>query len=119
MNNKREGFSIVECLVGMFVLMVITLTSSGFLLNFTKANVSLKDVSQATTIGTTAMEKLRSLSYNILTNGCDTIDNKFKCSWLVSTQSAMKVINLTVQWPLSPKKSEINHSIQLSTIKAQ
>jgi hypothetical protein len=121
MKNKRNGFSIMETVLGMFGLIVVTLISNAYMMAFMKTNVSIKDVTQATAIGNTVMEQLRMKTYSSLTSDTKTVDNRYQCTWTVQpqAQSARSVINLTVQWPLGGGSGKNSHTIHLSTIRAQ
>ncbi len=121
MKNKRNGFSIMETVLGMFGLIVVSLISNAYMMAFMKTNVSIKEVSQATAIGNTVMEQLRMKAYNSLTSDSKTIDNKYQCTWTVQpqSQSAKSIIDLTVQWPLGAASGTKSHTIHLSTIRAQ
>jgi hypothetical protein len=121
MKNKRNGFSIMETVLGMFGLIVVSMISNAYMMAFMKTNVSIKEVSQATAIGHTVIEQLRMKAYTSLKNDSNTVDNKYQCSWSVQPQasSAMSVINLTVQWPLNATSPQKRHTIHLSTIRAQ
>jgi hypothetical protein len=120
MQNKREGFSMMETILGLFGLIFISLISNAYIMAFMKTNVSIKEVSQATAVGNTVMEQLRMKAYSVLNGGADTVDSKYCCSWTVNPQpGARSVINLKVQWPLGVTSGKNCHTIQMSTIRAQ
>jgi len=59
MKNKRDGFSMIEVMVGMLVLTFLVLTTDAYMVSLIKTNTSAKEISQATFIGNTGMEKLK------------------------------------------------------------
>ena len=117
MRKNEKGLTLLETLVAMVILGMVVLTANSFLIGFVNANKSIKNISQATQIGDKVMERIRKTSYESITGEIDTLDSEFHCQWNVSedTISNMKVISLTVAWPLN----SLNHEIQLSTIIAQ
>lgn len=119
MFTNKNGSSLLEAMIGIFVLLLLVMTTNAYMMAFIKTNISTKEISQATNVGNTIMEKLRAKPYNALADGADTINNKFNCSWKVSDSTTLKVIKLTVSWPLSVMNGKNAHNIYLSTIVAQ
>lgn len=118
MKNTRKGFSLMETMIGLFGLVLLSLVSNGYMMAFMKANTSIREVSQATAISNTVMEKLRMESYDALSNDSETVNSKYHCSWTVTSQanSGRKLINLSVKWLNGGTKA---HNIEMSTIRAQ
>jgi hypothetical protein len=119
MKNTRQGFSILETMLGLFGLILLSFISNAYMMTFMKTNSSIKEISQATAVSNTVMEKLRLKNYTALNNGSDTVNNKYNCSWTVTSQAnnSRKLITLSVQWPLTGGGKV--HKIQVSTIRAQ
>jgi Tfp pilus assembly protein PilV len=121
MKNQRDGFTMMEIVIGMVILMFLVLTTNAYMLSFIKTNTSVREISKATYIGNTGMEKLKAKPISSLVNGADTIDNKYCRSWNVFpnyNSNNMSKIVLSVDWPLAVSAGP-KHHIQLSTIIAQ
>jgi Tfp pilus assembly protein PilV len=118
MLNRRRGFSLLEAMIGMFILMLFVMMTNAYMATFLKTKQSVKQLSRATTIGNDLIEKIRNTPFNQIDNGKDTVENTYVRTWVLDsavTDTLKKGINLTVQWPLSTRK----HSVNLSTIVAQ
>jgi Tfp pilus assembly protein PilV len=114
----NRGFSILEAVIGIFILLLFVMVTNAYMAAYIKTKTSVKQLSHATTIGNDVVEKIRTSAYDSVANGKDTIENNFVCTWVLDatiTDSTKKCINITVQWPMSTKK----HAIHLSTIIAK
>lgn len=111
----------IEMLVGIVIFAFLVMAANSYLMVFMKANCSIKDISQATSIGNSAMEKLRSIPYSSLAPDSQTVNQKFKCIWNVNENpmSQIKIIDLIVKWPQSLNGKVKEHCIQLSTMIAR
>jgi prepilin-type N-terminal cleavage/methylation domain-containing protein len=119
MKNKRDGFSMIEVMVGMLVLTFLVLTTDAYMVSLIKTNTSAKEISQATFIGNTGMEKLKGTPFAELANGCDTVNNKYRRNWNVVPFGNMSKVTLSVEWPLQTVSEKNKHHIQVSTLIAQ
>jgi Tfp pilus assembly protein PilV len=121
MHTKRSGFSMMEVMIGTVLFMFFVMAANSYVLTFMKTNVSIKDISQATNVGNTVMEKLRTISYQALLPDSQTVDQKYKCIWNVTenTASQIKVVDLAVKWSQFIAGRAKEHSVQLSTIIAK
>mgnify|MGYP001588370822 CR=1 FL=1 len=118
---NEVGSQCMEVMIGTVLFMFFVMAANSYVLTFMKTNVSIKDISQATNVSNTVMEKLRTISYQALLPDSQTVDKKYKCMWKVTenTTSQIKVVDLAVKWSqfLGGKAKE--HSVQLSTIIAR
>jgi prepilin-type N-terminal cleavage/methylation domain-containing protein len=119
MKNNRDGFSMIEVMAGMLVLSFLVLTTDAYMVSLIKTNTTAKEISQATFIGNTGMEKLKGTPFADLASGSDTVQNKFLRSWNVVPNGNMDKITLSVEWPLVTIGGKSRHHIQVSTIIAQ
>jgi hypothetical protein len=119
MKNTRRGFSLMETMIGLCGLILLSMISNAYMMAFMKSNTSIREVSQATAISNTVLEKLRMKSYDALSTDSETVNSKYRCSWTVTSplNSGRKLINLSVKWPLAGGTK--THNIEISTIRAQ
>jgi hypothetical protein len=100
------------------------------MVGFFKSNKSAKNISEATQIGYSVLEKIRLQDFDQISDGDTTLmnmDPQYECSWNVIPDSIidMKTINLTVKWlsgTLTGPGGEPDrrqHQIELSTICAR
>lgn len=118
MLKGNKGFSLLEAMVGMVILLLFVMMTNAYMAAFLKTRISVKQISHATTVGNDRIEKIRNSSFDAIDKGADTVENTYICTWALDstiTDSNKKGINLTVQWPKTTKK----HSLHLSTIVAK
>lgn len=115
--KNQKGMTLLEVVIAMFLFAMIVTTSNAFLVGFIKANASVKEMTKATQLGNEILESLRMTPYDAIVADTDTLEDKYKCSYLVNetkidTNSIMKEITLAISWPADRP----SHKIELSTI---
>ena len=113
--KNEKGISLLEVIVAMLFFAMITMSANTFLVGIVRANVSMKNTTQATQLGNRILDNIRAKSYNDIQDGSTIIDSKYNCEWKVSEAGNMKKIFVTIDWPFGKK----NHKVKLSTIVAQ
>lgn len=100
MRRKQDGFTLVECLIGMGVLTVALLGMAAFMGSLMKANLQSKQVQTASTVMEAKMEELRSIPPNLLANGRDTVtegSTAYTRTWTVAPAGGnLSAINMKV-----------------------
>ena len=115
-NLKNEkGISLLEVIVAMLFFAMITMSANTFLVAVVRANVAMKNTTQATQFGNQILDNIRTKSYEDIEDGTQVLNEKYTCNWEVNEASNMKKIFLTVSWPMGGK----DHNVRLSTIVAQ
>jgi prepilin-type N-terminal cleavage/methylation domain-containing protein len=117
-HRQNRGFTLLEALIGMFILLTFVMMTNAYMAAYIKTTASVKQLSRATTVGNDMIEKIRSSAYDKIENGKDTVENNYIRTWVLdpaNTDGNKKCINLTVRWPMATKK----HSLHLSTIIAK
>ena len=113
--TNQKGMSLMEVMVAMVFFAMITMSANTFLVGIVRANVSMKNTTQATQVGNQILDNIRAKNYDNIQNGSSTVDSKYDCEWEINEASNMKKIFVTVNWPFGEK----NHKVQLSTIVAK
>jgi prepilin-type N-terminal cleavage/methylation domain-containing protein len=116
--RHNQGFTLLEAMIGMFILLTLVMMTNAYMAAYIKTKVSVRQLSRATTIGNDMIEKIRTSPYDSIGNGKDTVENNYVRTWVLDstiTDGNKKSINLIVQWPMETKK----HSIHFSTIIAK
>ncbi len=119
--SKRNGFSLIEVLIALVLLTVGLLALGGMQIVSIKGNSFSRGVTQATVLAQDKLEELRELPFADSSLSIGRHDegvlsgSEFSRSYDVESLSAtLKTVTVTVQWT-----EEINHSISLSTMKAE
>ncbi len=118
MRTSNKGFSILEAMIGMFILLLFVMMTNAYMAAFLKTKISVRQISRATTIGNDLIDKIRNSAFNDIGNGRDTVESTYIRTWVLDpavTDINKKGVNLSIQWPVATKK----HSIHLSTIIAK
>ncbi|MBD3346309.1 MAG: prepilin-type N-terminal cleavage/methylation domain-containing protein [Chitinivibrionales bacterium] len=113
--NDQSGFTLVEIIIAMFIMTLVAFALHGYLFSFISTNKNSKDIAEATSLGNSKLESLRTTSYDALESNSDIINNKYYRVWEVYTDNDKKTINLIVAWP----QETGSHQITLSTIIAE
>ena len=115
-NLKNEkGISLLEVIVAMLFFAMITMSANTFLVAVVRANVAMKNTTQATQFGNQILDNIRTKSYEDIEDGTQVLNEKYNCQWDVNEAGNMKKILLTVTWPIG----NTNHNVKLSTIVAK
>ena len=119
--KKSKGFSLIEVLVGLLILAVGVIAVAAMQVISVKGNFFSKNATQAAILAQDKLEYLKQLSYvdSNLSSGqhnegsiTGTIFSR-RYNILEDVGNSMKTITVTVQWT-----DKVNHSISLSTIRA-
>jgi prepilin-type N-terminal cleavage/methylation domain-containing protein len=98
----NKGFTLIEVLVGMFLLCVVLLGMAGYMTAVLSAEGSSKKLSTAMVYLQDKTEYLRVGSPYALMNGSDTLTNgnlEYQRSWEISSPSNnLRMITVSVNW---------------------
>ncbi|MFB0508419.1 MAG: prepilin-type N-terminal cleavage/methylation domain-containing protein [Thermodesulfobacteriota bacterium] len=100
--DTSKGFTLLEMLIAMTILCVALLgLGQMMLLSIGGASFGNK-VTEATTFAQDKMEQLRTMDWNVLQDGNDSIDGaqgmQYQRTWTVVPTGKMKTVNLAVSW---------------------
>jgi len=113
--KNDKGSTLIEAIFAMLILSIIIVGLNAGVLSMIKMNVSSKELSAATSNAYSLLEDLRNKDYSAIVSDTDVVASKYMRSWVVSTGSSQKTIDVYVIWPVTTLK----HQIQLSTIIAK
>lgn len=113
--TNQKGISLLEVIVAMFFFAMITMGANTLMVGAVRANVVMKNTSQATQIANQMMDNLRSKPYAAIANDNVTVNSKYNCEWTVNEANNMKKIILKVKWPVGNK----NRQVEVSTLVAK
>ncbi|MDP2840356.1 MAG: prepilin-type N-terminal cleavage/methylation domain-containing protein [Syntrophales bacterium] len=97
----NRGFTLIEILIAVFILVTALLGVISTTVIVIKSNSLSKTMTTATTLAKDKMEQLKYTGYDSLA-GTDTADSIYSRTWTVtadgSPAAGMKTIVVTVQW---------------------
>ncbi len=100
MINKKDGFTLVECLIGIFILSFALLAMAALAGSLMKANLQAKQVQTASTVMEAKMEELKNIPSTLLANGNDTVQEgstTYTRTWTIASAGGnLKTINIKV-----------------------
>jgi prepilin-type N-terminal cleavage/methylation domain-containing protein len=100
MLKNQGGFTLVECLIAIFILSVALMGMAAFMGSLMKANLQSKQIQTASTVMEGKMEELKNIPSNLLTNGNDTVaegSTTYTRTWTIASAGGnLKNINITV-----------------------
>lgn len=113
--KTSKGFTLLEMLIAMIILCVALLgLGQMMLLSITGTSFGNK-VTEATTFAQDKMEELRTVDWNNLEDGNDTIVGsqgiQYRRTWTVAPTGTMKTINLAIGW-----NDGHDHSVQITSV---
>ena len=120
-HRNKKGFTLIEVLIAMFLLVVALLGMASVTVMVIKGNSFSKTMTTATTLAKDKMEQLKNTSYGSLSSGGpETIQSIYRREWTVpdpdySPPPNMKTIKVTVIW----NWQNVDHYVTLRTIVAQ
>ena len=98
----NKGFTLVEMMVGMFLLFVVLLGMAGYMTAVLRSEGSSKKLSTAMVLLQDKTEQLRVGSLYTLSNGSDILTNgnlEYQRSWEISSPSNnLRMITVSVNW---------------------
>ena len=113
--NTSKGFTLLEMLIAMTILSVALLgLAQMMLLSIGGASFGNK-VTEATTFAQDKMEELRTVDWNVLQDGNDSIGGaqgiQYQRAWTVVPTGKMKTVNLAVSW-----NDGDNHLLRITSV---
>jgi len=120
---KKDGFTLIEILIGLIILSIGLLAIAGLLITSTKSNFGSKNLTQATYVVQDRLESLKNLpftdpllsagnhNYTPLTLQGITYNRTYT---IADNPAGYKWITYTVTW-----NDGVDHSISFSTIRSQ
>jgi len=113
--KTSKGFTLLEMLIAMTILSVALLGLGQMMLLSIRGTSFGNKVTEATTFAQDKMEELRTVDWNGLQDGNDTISGsqgiRYQRTWTVAPTGTMKAINLAVNW-----NDGHDHSIQITSV---
>jgi type IV pilus assembly protein PilV len=111
-----SGFTLVEVLIAMFLLVTALLGTAAVTATVIQGNSFSNRMTEATTLAQDKMEELRGMSYDDMTSGSDTCDTLYTRTWTVTTDSpATDTATVEVE-VVFPWKGE-NRTVSVATIR--
>jgi len=126
---SRKGFTLIEVLAALVLLLITLLGLSSLLTTTIQANAYARRMTTATSLAQDKLEEIRNMAYTAVTTGSDSSPLTetggtggsgaiYTRSWTVATDSPIagtKTVTVTVTWTdqMGP------HTVQLQTIIAQ
>jgi prepilin-type N-terminal cleavage/methylation domain-containing protein len=100
--KTSRGFTLLEMMIAMTILSVALLGLGQMMLLSVRGNSFGNKVTEATTFAQDKMEELRTVDWNGLQDGNDTISGfqgiQYQRAWTVVPTGTMKTVNLAVSW---------------------
>ena len=100
--KSEKGFSLLEVMIALLILAVGLLGIAGMMTVGIRTNADAAHLTEAYQVGQAEMERLKLVSWNLITSGSSTRDMRgitFSSSWSVlSTVGRVKDVNLAVTW---------------------
>jgi prepilin-type N-terminal cleavage/methylation domain-containing protein len=113
--KTSRGFTLLEMLIAMTILSVALLGLGQMMLLSIRGSSFGNKVTEATTFAQDKMEELRTVDWNTLQDGNDSIDGaqgiQYQRTWAVVPAGTMKTINLAVNW-----NDGQNHAIRITSV---
>ena len=100
MLRKKDGFTLLECLIGCFILSSALLAMAAFVVSSMKANEQANQIQTASVVMEAKMEELRSIPPTLLANGNDTVQEgnvNYTRTWTIASAGGnLKTVNIKV-----------------------
>ena len=116
--NRQDGFTLVEILIAMFILVTALLGTAAVTATVINGNAFSSRMTQATTLAQEKMEELLGTGYDIMQSGSDTEQSVYDRVWSVSKDSPMEgmaTIDVEVTFPWKGQDREVS----ISTLRSQ
>ncbi len=100
MLRRKEGFTLLECLIGFFILSSALLAMAAFIGSSMRANLQAKQIQTASTVMEAKMEELKNIPPALLANGNDTLQYgnvTYTRTWTIASVGGnLKAVNIKV-----------------------
>jgi len=99
--RKSQGFTLIEIMIAIFLLVVAMLGVISVTVMVIKGNAFSKTMTTATTLAADKMEELKNTAYASVVSGNDTQETLYTRTWAVTDNSpatGMKTVVVTVAW---------------------
>jgi type IV pilus assembly protein PilV len=124
--RKKQGFTLIEIMIAIFLLVVAMLGVISVTVMVIKGNSFSKTMTTATTLAADKMEELKNTAYASLADGTDTQESIFTRTWAVTdgppyityvdpNNPVMKTVVDTVAW----NWQGTGHNVVLRSIVSQ
>jgi prepilin-type N-terminal cleavage/methylation domain-containing protein len=116
--SNDKGFTLIEVMIAMFVLVVGLLGVAGVATTVINGNTFSREITTATTLAQDKMEELKDTTYSNIASGSDTQESIYTRTWTSTPDSPdadMKTIDVTVQFLWKGA----THNVTLKTIVAR
>jgi len=116
--SNDKGFTLIEVMIAMFVLVVGLLGVAGVATTVINGNAFSREITTATTLAQDKMEELKDTTYSNIASGSDTQESIYTRTWTSTPDSPdadMKTIDVTVQFLWKGA----THNVTLKTIVAR
>lgn len=101
LHRNKKGFTLIEVLIAMFLLVVALLGMASVTVMVIKGNSLSKTMTTATTLAKDKMEQLKNTGYDSLAGSTDTVESIYTRTLTVTDNSPttnMKTVEVKVQW---------------------
>jgi Tfp pilus assembly protein PilV len=101
MITNEKGLSLIEAVMGMFLLSLVLLGISTSVYTTMSANIQSRSTTSASVLAQDQIEYLKKLGYDSIVSGSDsrTLANiTFNRTWTVTTSGNTKTVAVTVSW---------------------
>jgi prepilin-type N-terminal cleavage/methylation domain-containing protein len=116
LRSEQRGFSLLEILVALFLLVIIVTAVTRTSSNAHKVQSSAYYVEQASAYAQGKMDQLSAASLRSVAPGADTVQTPlgpvFYRSWQTTDLGGSKEVEVTVNWLVSGK----THGVKLATV---
>jgi type IV pilus modification protein PilV len=98
----RHGFTLLEVLIALVILMVGILGLAPLFISAPRYNQSSQAITEAATLAQSKFEELKSLDYSTINNGQDNVQGSkgiiFARQWVVAAQGNSKTVRCILTW---------------------
>src|SRR4051812_26757380 len=111
--RNQSGFGMIEVMISVALLGLVGSSTFYFLRNQRVNSTIGTDLSKGMFFGKQKLDSLRVVRYDVVSGGCDTVNNRYIRRWYVSTDliTDRKTVELLISWPLSAQ-----HTITFNTV---
>lgn len=115
MSERGKGFTFIELLVSLSLLLIVIATAAPALVSTLRANLLARRITEAAALGEEKLEELRNLAYEDIVNGSDSVSPglSYRRSWTVQAGpvSRTKLVTVLVEW-----SDATAHQVEITTV---